>query len=177
MMRDKRKVSGEDRYEIPFVFQSKSDVAGTGKLIPEVRFPIVRDMFKGGAISATNIRRSLPVYSIPIDKLRSPDYVIEPDEKFVQLYSDFLAGRVNAYATRVPSKDILDGYCTSPPTCERKEENTPQDEIERGCESIRAGARPSLLVRENESCPSAPRFFYTDGIAMLKAYRHHGIAD
>ncbi|WP_146172022.1 hypothetical protein [Pseudoduganella armeniaca] len=135
------------------------------------------DTFKGGAISATNIRRSLPVYSIPFDKVHVPEYAIEPDQKFVQLYSEFIRGRVNIYSTRVAVEDILDGFYTPPPNCERKEEITPETEVERFCASIRAGARPTLFVRENDLCPDAPRFFYSDGSAVLKAYRRLGIAE
>jgi hypothetical protein len=159
------------------VFRSQADAAKARKLIPELETPVIRDSFKGGAISATNIRRSLPVYRIPIDELHVPDYAIEPDEKFVQLYSEFDRGRVNAYSTRVAVEDILDGFCTPPPACEIKEEITPEKEIERLCDWIRAGARPTLFVRENDSCPDAPRFFYTDGSAALKAYRRLGIAE
>lgn len=158
-------------------FRSEAEAARAAVTTPEIRGPILKDGFRGGVISPRNMRRSNAVYGIPIDKLHSPDYVIEPDEKFVQLFARFLAGRANAYSTRIPSEDIMDGFCTAAPACERKYENTPEDDIERNCRAIRAGERLSIWVRENDSCASAPRFFHTDGIAVLKAYRKLGIVD
>lgn len=173
----KDKISMGAGSQIHITFRSKDDESSALESIQGIRGPVHSESYDGGTISARNIRRAQNVYSIPLDSLRSPDFVIEADQRFVELYMQFSLGRACAFATRVPSDHILDGFYTEPPSSERKEENTPQHEIDLNIEEIRAGGRPSIWVRENNSCPDAPRFFHTDGIAVLKAYRQLGIRD
>lgn len=158
-------------------FRSEAEAKRAEKTVSELHGPIYQDEFVEGEISANNIRRSHAVYGIPIEKLHSPDYVIEPDKKFIELFQMFLLGQISAYSTRVCSDEIMDGFCDVEQSCIEKYEDTPETEIERNCMALRAGERISIWVRENESCPSARRFFHTDAVAVLKAYRKLGILD
>lgn len=136
---------------------------------------ISKDNFDGGVISSSNIRRTRPVFGVPLDLIHIPKYAIDPDPICIDLTIAFDQGKINAYATRVASSDILDGYYIQS-TGELVTENTPTEEIDKWCAHIKAGGRPNLWMRENTSIPNAPRFFYSDGGGALKAYLRLGIA-
>jgi hypothetical protein len=132
--------------------------------------------YNGGDLSANNIKLSPTLYSVPAGKIRIPEYLSEvpPDNLFIDLYRDFYLGKSNTYFTRISDSEILCGYFVKDIEAVVSE-NTPEKYIEECCRKIRGGHRPTVFLRENDGYPDAPKFFCSDSILLLKAYRRLGI--
>ncbi len=132
--------------------------------------------YVGGALSAVNIRRTPTTHWIPTEHLHVPSYAIEPDERFVSLYQEYMLGRASVYFTRVDEGEVFAGYYRDSAPTISMVQNSPEKIISAQCAEIRNGRRPTIFVRENYGIANAPRFFCCDSIIALEAYRRVGIS-
>lgn len=173
---EKEETGIKNKTSVSVVFRNGKNLKDFSDFLAEKERSNAFPIYNGGVLKADNIQRTYPSFKIDSNLLRVPEFIIKPDPVFVERYKAYKLGEINAYATRVALDDILAGYYLSSLDNTLVQENTPEEIIERQCKYIRAGGRPTLWVRENDSFRNAPRFFNSDSISSLKAYQKLGIS-
>lgn len=126
-------------------------------------------------IDAISVRRTPEVFSIPIGKIHTPDWMVESDSIFVSLYAKYLTGKISGYVTRVPLEQIQEGFYSMSKDMEYRCDNPPEDVIEKQMLDIRRGARRPLHLYSSLKPNSAKRFLCPDDVAIFIAYKRLNI--
>lgn len=132
--------------------------------------------FVDGPITAKNIRREAEVYAIPWEEIGPPPWPVVHDEIFMDLYVAYDRGQISAYVTRLPEADVLIGFYEASDPSKLMSVERPEDIVQASCDAIRRGERPTIWVRENFDIPNAPRFFCSDSVTAMLAYRRLGVS-